>query len=82
MKFSLDKLEEKVFQLEEVNRALKEDIALRQQAETELLEARQDWEDIFQSIGHPTIIMDLEHGIVAANKKCNRGHRQISSTSC
>jgi two-component system, cell cycle sensor histidine kinase and response regulator CckA len=62
------KLEKKVFQLEQANRGLQEEIARRQQAEAELTQSRQDWEDIFQSIGHPTIIMDLEHGIVSANK--------------
>ena len=62
------KLEQKVFQLEQANCELKAEIALRQQAEAQLCESRNDWEDIFQSIGHPTIIMDLEHGIVAANQ--------------
>jgi two-component system, cell cycle sensor histidine kinase and response regulator CckA len=66
----VNKLEAKVLQLERVNRALQEEIARRQQAEEELLQSRRDWEDIFQSIGHPTIIMDLEHGIVEANKEC------------
>lgn len=64
------KLEQKLFQLEQVNHALQEEMARRQQAEEELLEARQDWENIFQATGHPTIIMDLDHGIIAANKKC------------
>ena len=64
------KLEQKVFQLEKVNRGFQEEIAWRQKAEAELLEAREDWENIFQATGHPTIIMDLEHGIIAANKKC------------
>ncbi len=64
----IHKLEKKVFQLEQANRELQAEIARRQQAEAELIQSRQDWQDIFQSIGHPTIIMDLEHGIVAANK--------------
>ena len=80
------KLEEKVFQLEEVNRALKEDIALRQQAQAELLEARRAWENIFQATGHPTIIMDLEHRIVAANKKCiqvtGKSHDELLNAKC
>ena len=66
----VNKLEEKVFQLEQVNRDLQEEVARRQQTEAELLQSRQDWEDIFQSIGHSTVIMDLEHWIVAANKEC------------
>ena len=80
------KLEKKVFQLEQANHALQEEIARRQQAEAELLEARQDWEDIFQATGHPTIIMDLEHGIVAANKKCiqvtGKSHDELLNAKC
>ena len=30
--------------------------------------ARKDWEDIFQAISHPTIILDPEYGILSANK--------------
>ncbi len=67
------KLEDKVFQLEKVNSELKEDIALRQQTEADLLKARQDWEDIFQAIGHPTIIVNVEHMIVAANEAATKG---------
>lgn len=62
------KLEKKAFELEQVNRALQEDIAQRHEAEVALRMARRDWENIFQAIGHPTIVMDMEHGIVAANK--------------
>jgi len=68
----IHKLEQKVFQLEQANHALQEEIARRQQAEAELLEARQDWENIFQATGHATIIMEPDHGIVAANKKCTQ----------
>lgn len=66
----VNKLEAKVLQLEQVNRSLHEEIARREKTEEELIQSRRDWEDIFQSIGHPTIILDLEHGIVAANKEC------------
>ncbi|MFZ3136381.1 MAG: PAS domain S-box protein [Thermodesulfovibrionales bacterium] len=31
-------------------------------------QAEKDWEDIFQAIGHPTIILDTEHNILFANK--------------
>ncbi|MGO9738648.1 MAG: PAS domain S-box protein, partial [Desulfomonilaceae bacterium] len=44
------------------------DITERKLMEDDLRKTRQDWEDIFQSIGHPTIIMDREHRILAANK--------------
>jgi PAS domain S-box-containing protein len=64
----VNKLEEKVLQLEEVNRSLHEEIGRRQRTEVALVQSRRDWENIFQAIGHPTIIMDVEHGIVSANK--------------
>ena len=66
----IHKLEKKVFQSEQANHELQEEIARRRQAEAELLEARRNWENIFQATGHPTIIMDLEQRIIAANKKC------------
>ena len=44
------------------------DITERISMEFKLNQARQDWEDIFHAIGHPAIILDLEHGIVEANK--------------
>jgi two-component system, cell cycle sensor histidine kinase and response regulator CckA len=82
----VNKLEKKVFQLEQANQALKEEIGRRQQAEAELLESRQAWENIFQATGHPTIIMDLEHGIVAANKKCiavtGKSHDELLNAKC
>ncbi|MFH1116736.1 MAG: response regulator [Pseudomonadota bacterium] len=66
----IHKLEQKVFQLEQANQALQEEIARRRQAEAELLKARKDWEDIFQATGHPTTILDPYGRILAANKKC------------
>ncbi|MBE0648494.1 MAG: hypothetical protein IH596_12000 [Bacteroidales bacterium] len=35
-------------------------------AEREMI--KREWEDIFQAIGHPTIIIDTRHGLIAANK--------------
>jgi len=35
---------------------------------TERKEAEEEWESIFEAIGHPTIIMDKEHNILEANK--------------
>jgi len=43
------------------------DITKRRKAEEELKKARQDWEDIFQAIGHPAVILDSEHNIILAN---------------
>ncbi|MEI6135075.1 MAG: PAS domain S-box protein [Desulfomonile sp.] len=45
-----------------------EDITARKQIEEDLRKTRQDWEDIFQAIGHPTVIMDPHNGILAANR--------------
>ncbi|MGC9029328.1 MAG: PAS domain S-box protein [Desulfomonilaceae bacterium] len=45
-----------------------EDITDRKQAEEGVRRARQDWEDIFQAISHPTIIIDQNHSILDANK--------------
>ena len=44
------------------------DITERKQAEEELLRARADWENIFQAIGHPTLILDPEHKVIMANR--------------
>jgi len=53
-----------------VLRALKEvaERAERKLAENAVLEAKRDWENIFQAIGHPTIILDAEHKIISANR--------------
>lgn len=44
------------------------DITERKRAEAELIQARQDWEDIFQAIGHSVIILDPRFRILAANR--------------
>jgi PAS domain S-box-containing protein len=44
------------------------DITERQQAMAALQQARRQWEDTFQAIGHPTIIMDGNHQILEANQ--------------
>jgi len=44
------------------------DITERKRAEEEILRAKRDWEDIFQAIGHPTIILDADHNIISANR--------------
>jgi PAS domain S-box-containing protein len=82
----IHKLEKKLFQLEQVNRALEEDIARRKQAEAELLEARRELEDIFQAIGHPTMIMGVEHSILAVNKAfievSGKSLNEVLNTKC
>jgi PAS domain S-box-containing protein len=44
------------------------DITERKQYQDQLIDSKKEWENIFQSIGQPTIILDPEHGIAKANK--------------
>ncbi|HUL32182.1 MAG TPA: PAS domain S-box protein, partial [Thermodesulfobacteriota bacterium] len=44
------------------------DITERKRAEGELRLFQQDWENVFQAIGHPTLILDKEHNIIQANR--------------
>ena len=44
------------------------DLTQRKLAEAALLRATREWEEIFQAIGHPTLILDPQHGIIAANR--------------
>ena len=37
-------------------------------AEDKLLKAKKEWQDIFEAIGHMTLILDKDHHILAANK--------------
>jgi PAS domain S-box-containing protein len=55
------KLDKKVRELEkEREELLRSKLLLRQK--------QQEWEDIFQAIGHPTIILDAQHNILSVNK--------------
>ncbi len=40
----------------------------RARTEENLRLARREWEEIFQAIGHPTLILDLQHTVIAANR--------------
>jgi PAS domain S-box-containing protein len=40
----------------------------RRQAEALMIQSRKDWENIFQAISHPTVILDPRHVIIDANK--------------
>jgi len=44
------------------------DITKSKQSEMELQTAREEWEDIFQAIGHSALIMDKDHTLIHANK--------------
>lgn len=45
-----------------------EDVTVRWQAEEALKKAKQEWEEIFQAIGHPTIIINADYALQAANR--------------
>jgi len=55
------KLDKKVRELEKEREVLlRSKLLLRQ--------TQQEWEDIFQAIGHPTIILDAQHNILSVNR--------------
>jgi len=44
-----------------------EDISKRKKTELDLLEARNDWKNIFQAINHPTALLNKDHQIIDVN---------------
>lgn len=44
------------------------DITERRKSREALERARREWEDIFQAIGQPTIILDPKHNVIMANR--------------
>ena len=48
--------------------AIMDDITEQKRATEVILEVRRDWENIFQAIGHPTIILDAQHNILSVNR--------------
>ena len=62
------------------------DITDRVIAEKALENSRRDWENIFQAIGHPTIILDPQHRVIAANRvtveKTGLSHRELMHKRC
>jgi len=55
------------FEGREYNCAFAKDITERKRVEAELIKARDEWETIFNAVGHPTFIMDTEQNLLAAN---------------
>jgi len=47
---------------------LKQEIVKRKQTEEELAETKKEWEEIFQAIGNPALILDPEYTILSVNK--------------
>jgi len=48
------------------------DITERKAFEEGIQRARREWENIFEAIGHPTLIMDKEHRLIHANNAAER----------
>ncbi len=63
-----NKVNEKTRELAFVNKQLQSDIEQRNLTEKKLLKAQNDWEIIFEAIGHPTLILDSELRVLKANR--------------
>ncbi len=55
-------------QIEALTRKLDKKVRELEQERELLRQAKLDWEDIFQAIGNPTIILDKEFNIISANR--------------
>lgn len=49
-------------------RRIVRDSAIQLMAEQKLNQVRREWQDIFQAIGHASVILDTDHNIIAANR--------------
>jgi PAS domain S-box-containing protein len=62
------------------------DLTERYKIEEALDQARKEWEDIFQAIGHITLILDKEHRILAANRSAleatGLNEHEIATKTC
>jgi PAS domain S-box-containing protein len=57
----VQKLEKKMAALEAENK-------LRQKAEKDLKQSRREWEEIFQAVGNPALILDPDYNVMHANR--------------
>jgi len=55
-------------QVEALARKLDKKVRELEKEHKELRRVHREWEDIFQAIGHPTIILDAQHNILSVNK--------------
>jgi PAS domain S-box-containing protein len=62
------RVQERTAQLSEANRELEAEITERKQAEEVAHAARDDWENIFESISDAVLILDRDHRILDANR--------------
>jgi PAS domain S-box-containing protein len=72
------KLEDKMLQLEETNRALELDIAERKRAEAAAAQAAREWQTTFDATNDTIWILDREHRVLRANKAAERLFRRAS----
>ncbi|MBN2610685.1 MAG: PAS domain S-box protein [Bacteroidales bacterium] len=63
-----------------------EDITEKHLAAAELKSARQEWQDIFEAIGQPALILDKHHNIINANnsviKITGKSREELSGHKC
>ncbi|MBN2213510.1 MAG: PAS domain S-box protein [Bacteroidales bacterium] len=63
-----------------------EDVTEKYLAANELNKARHEWQGIFEAIGQPTIIIDKECNILAANKSVveftGKSHEELKNSKC
>ncbi len=66
--------------------AVMQDVSEQRQYQDQLIASQKEWEGIFQAIGHPTIILDPQHGIVKANKSAlnitGLSEKQLTGKKC
>lgn len=55
-----ERVKRRTAELRELNRQLESDVTVRKHAEEALQRAHREWVDIFEAIGHPTVILDAE----------------------
>ena len=62
------------------------DISKQKHVERALDSSRRDWENIFQAISHPTLILSPQHRVIAANRtavqKTGISHRNLKGMHC
>ena len=66
--------------------AIVHDVTDRKKAENEIQKARREWENIFQAIGHPTLVLDADHRLIHANaaaeKSAGRPEKELMGKTC
>ncbi|MFH1242667.1 MAG: response regulator [Pseudomonadota bacterium] len=80
------KLHKRYEQLREANRVLEREIKERKNAQEDLRKGQQAWEEIFQANGSPTVLLDIDHCLIKANraalKAMGRHERDLIGKKC